>query len=123
MKSKAVELSSSRDTIQRRHWHPTPVLVPGKSHGGRSLVGYSPWGRYQLDTTERLHFDFSLSRIGEGNGNPLQCSCLENPKERGAWCAAISGVTQSQTGLNRRSSSCGRDTIHMEFSRLPLSTV
>ena len=123
MKSKAVELSSSRDTIQRRHWHPTPVLVPGKSHGGRSLVSYSPWGCYQSDTTERLHFDFSLSRIGEGNGNPLQCSCLENPKERGAWCAAISGVTQSQTGLNRRSSSCGRDTIHMEFSRLPLSTV
>ena len=52
------------------------------------------------DTTERLHFDFSLSCIGEGNGNPLQCSCLENPRDRGAWWAAISGVTQSQTRLS-----------------------
>ena len=66
-------------------WHPTPVLLPGKSHGWRSLVGYSPWGRWGSDTTEQLHFDFSLSCIGEGNGNPLQCSCLENPRDRGAW--------------------------------------
>ena len=63
----------------RRQWHPTPVLLPGKSHGRRSLVGCSPWGRYKSDMTERLHFHFSLSHIGEGNGNPLQCSCLENP--------------------------------------------
>ena len=56
-------------------------LLPGKSHGRRSLVGCSPWGRYKLDTTERLHFHFSLSCIGEGNGNPLQCSCLENPRD------------------------------------------
>ena len=69
----------------RRQWHPTPVLLPGKSHGRRSLVGCSPWGRYESDTMERLHFHFSLSRIGEGNGNPLQCSCLENPRDRGAW--------------------------------------
>ena len=61
----------------RRQWHPTPVLLPGKSHGWRSLVGCSPWGR-QSDTTEWLYFHFSLSCIGEGNGNPLQCSCLEN---------------------------------------------
>ena len=54
----------------RRQWHPTPVLLPGKSHGQRSLVGCSPWGRQESDTTERLHFDFSLSCIGEGNGNP-----------------------------------------------------
>ena len=59
--------------------HPTPVLLPGKSHGRRSLVGCSPWGRYESDTTERLHVDFSLSCIGEGNGNPLQYPCLENP--------------------------------------------
>ena len=59
---------------------PTPVLLPGESHGWRSLVGYSPWGREESDTTERLHFHFSLSPIGEGNGNPLQCSCLENPR-------------------------------------------
>ena len=71
--------------IRRRQWHPTPVLLPGKSHGWRSLVGYSPWGREESDTTERLHFHFSLSCIGEGNGNQLQCSCLENPRDGGAW--------------------------------------
>ena len=54
-----------------RQWHPTPVLLPGKSHGWRSLVGCNPWGREESDTTERLHFHFSLSCIGEGNGNPL----------------------------------------------------
>ena len=71
--------------VRRRQWHPTPVLLPGKFHGRRSLVGCSPWGREELDTTERLHFHFSLSCIGEGNGNPLQCSCLENPRDGGAW--------------------------------------
>ena len=80
---------------QRRQWHPTPVLLPGKSHGQRSLVGCSPWGRQESDTTERLHFHFLLSCIGEGNGNPLQCSCLENPRDGGAWWAAVYGVTQS----------------------------
>ena len=55
----------------RRQWHPTPELLPGKSHGQRSLVGCSPWGRKESDTTERLHFHFPLSCIGEGNGNPL----------------------------------------------------
>ena len=68
----------------RRRWHPTPVLLPGKSHGRRSLEGYSPWGCEESDTTERLHFHFSLSCIGEGNGNPLQCSSLENPMEEEA---------------------------------------
>ena len=72
---------------------PTPVLLPGKSHGQRSLVGCSPWDHEELDKTEELHFQFSLSCIGEGNGNPLQCSCLENPRDGGAWWAAISGVT------------------------------
>ena len=71
-------------TNRRRQWHPTPVLLPGKSHGQGSLVGCSPWGRYESDTTERLPFHFSLSCIGEGNGNPLQCSCLENLRDRGA---------------------------------------
>ena len=65
----------------RRKWHPTPLLLPGKSHGWRSLVGYNPWGCEELDTTERLHFLFWLSCIGEGNGNPLQCSCLESPRD------------------------------------------
>ena len=89
----------------RRQWHPTPVLLPGKSHGPRTLVGCSLWGRKESDTTERLHFHFSLSCVGEGNGNPLQCSCLENPRDRGAWWAAVSGLTQSRTRLTRLSSS------------------
>ena len=81
--------------FNRRQWHPTPVLLPGKSHGWRSLVGYSPWGCSESDTTERLHFYFSPSCIGEGNGNPLQCSCLENPRDCGAWWTAVYGVTES----------------------------
>ena len=89
----------------RRKWHPTPVLLPGKSHGRRSLVGYSPWGRKESDMTERLHFHFSLLCIGEGNGNPLQCSCLENLRDEGAWWAAVYGVAQSRTRLKRLSSS------------------
>ena len=91
--------------VWRRQWHPTPVLLPGKSYGQRSLVGCSPWGRWGSDTTERLHFHVSLSCIGEGNGNPLQCSCLENPRDGGAWWAAVSGVTQSPTRLKWLSSS------------------
>ena len=83
----------------------TPVLLPGKSHGWRSLVGCSPWGREESDTTERLHFHFSLACIGEGNGNPLQCSFLENPRDGRAWWAAVCGVAQSRTRLKRLSSS------------------
>ena len=86
-------------------WHSTAVLLPGKSHGQRSLVGCSPWGHKESDMTERLHFHFSLSCIGEGNGNPLQCSCLENPRDGGAWWAAVYGVAQSRTRLKRLSSS------------------
>ena len=89
---------------RRRQWHPTPVLLPGKSHEWRSLVGCSPWGRRGSGTTEWLHFHFSLSCTGEGNDNPLQCSCLENPRDGGAWWAAIYGVTQSRTRLKRLSS-------------------
>ena len=89
----------------RRQWHPTPVLLPGKSHGWWSLIGCSPWGREESDMTERLHVHFSLSCIGEGNGNPLQYSCLENPREGGAWWAAVYGVAQSRTRLNWLSSS------------------
>ena len=71
----------------------------------RSLVGCSPWGHSESDTTERLYFHFSLSRIGEGNGNPLQCSCLENPRDGEAWWAAVYGVAESWTRLKRLSSS------------------
>ena len=94
--------------VPRRRWHPTPVLLPGKSHGRRSLVGCSPWSRKESDMTERLHFHFSLSCIGEGNGNPLRCSCLENPRDGGSWWAAVYGVAQSQTQLKRLSSSSSR---------------
>ena len=85
---------------RRRQWHPTPVLLPGKSHGQRSLVGCSPWGREELDTIELLHFHFLLSCIEKGNGNPLQCSCLENPRDGGAWWAAVYGVLKSRTRLS-----------------------
>ena len=68
-----------RGLHQRRRLCPTPVLLPGKSHGQRSLVGCSPWGREESGTTERLHFHLLLSCIGEGNGNPLQCSFLAEP--------------------------------------------
>ena len=77
---------------RRRQWQPTPVLLPGKSHGRRSLVGCRLWGCRESDTTERLHFPFTVSCIGEGNGDPLQCSCLDNPRDGGAWWAAVYGV-------------------------------
>ena len=87
-----VGLRTPRRIFWRRQWHPTPVLLPGKSHGRRSLVGCSPWGCEESDMTGQLHFHFSLSCIGEGNGSPLQCSCLENPRDGGAWWVAVYGV-------------------------------
>jgi len=87
--------------IRRRQWQPTPVLLPGKSHGRRSLVGCSLCGRVVSDMTERLHFHFSLSCIGEGNGNPLQCSCLGNPRDGGSlvgcclWGRTESDMTEA----------------------------
>ena len=83
---------------------PTPVLLPEKSHGRRSLVGE------ESDTTERLCFHFSFSCVGEGNGNPLQRSCLENPRDGGAWWAAVYGVAQSRTRLKRLSSSSSKSS-------------
>ena len=105
-----------------RQWHPTPVLLPGKSHGRRSLEGCRPWGRWGSDTTEWLHFHLSLSCIGEGNGNPLQRSCLENPRDGGAWWAAVCGVAQNRTRLKWFSKwypwmiSC-QAPVFMRFSR------
>ena len=98
---------------QRRKWHPIPVLLPGKSHGWRSLVGCSPWDREESDTTEQLHFHFLLLCIGEGNGNPLQCSCLENSRD---------GVAQSRTQLKWLSSSSIRYDMHAGFPRLNTTT-
>ena len=104
----------------RRQWHPTPVLLPGESHGRRSLVGCSPWGLEESDTTEWLPFHFSFSCIGEGNGNPLQCSCLDNPRDGGAWWAAIYGVTQSRTRLKWLSSSSSTITLQLWFYKTSL---
>ena len=106
IKNKKTQISIGLNSNSwRRQWHPTPVLWPGTSHGRRSLEGCSPWGHWRSNTTEQLHFHFSLSCIGEGNGNPLQCSCLENPRNSGAWWAAVYGIAQSRTQLKRLSSS------------------
>ena len=105
-----------KKAIRRRQWYPTPVLLVGKSHGWRSLVGCSSWDRWESDTTERLHFHFSLSCTGEGNGNPVQCSFLENPRDGGAWWAAVYGVAQSWTRLKRlSSSSSNKKAITFQF--------
>ena len=98
-------IATHSSILWRRQWHPIPVLLPGKSHGWRSLVGCSPWGHEESDMTERLHFHFSLSCTGEGNGNLLQCSCLENPRDGEAWWATVYGVAQSWTQLKPLSSS------------------
>ena len=97
----------------RRKWHPTPVFLPGKFHGQRSLAGYSPgshMGRKQSNMTEHLAYlhskviqDVRLTSfniIYEGNGTPLQYSCLENPMGGGSWWAAVHGVAKSRTRLS-----------------------
>ena len=79
---------------------PHSSTLPGKSHGQRSLVGCSPWGLEESDATEQIHFHFSLLCIGEGNGNPLQCSWLENPRDRVGGClmgCRLWGHTESDT--------------------------
>ena len=89
----------------RRKWQPTPVFLPEESQGRGSLMGCHLWGHTESDTTEGLHFHFSLSWIGEGHGNPLQCSCLENPRDGEAWWATVYGVAQTQTRQKWLSSS------------------
>ena len=110
------ELGEKRGGRKERQWHPTPVILPGKSHGRRRLVGCSPWGREELDTTEQIYFHFSLSCIGEGNGNPLKYSCLENSRDRGAWWAAVYELPQSQTRLKQLSSS-SRERYHYTLKK------
>ena len=83
---------------------PTPGLSPGKSHGRRSLVGCSPWGLEESDTTERLHVHFHFHALEKEMATLLQCSCLENPRDSGAWWASVYGVAQSRTRLKRLSS-------------------
>ena len=76
--------------------------------GGCRQARLQSMGSLESDMTERLHFHFSLSCTGAGNGNPLQCSCLENPRDGGAWWAAVYGVAQSRTRLKRLNSSSSR---------------
>ena len=76
-----------------------------------------PWPRWESNMTERPHFHFSLLCIGEGNGNPLQCSCLENPRDGGAWWAAVYGIAQSRTQLKRLSGSSSRVSLHQVVSK------
>ena len=85
--------------LWRRQWHPTPVLLLGKSHGRRSLVGYSPWGRKESDTTERLHFHFSLSSLEKEMATHSSVLAWRIPGTGEAWWAAVYGVAQSRTRL------------------------
>ena len=117
LKDLDINLWTTMNFYWRRQWHPTPVLLPGKSHGRRSLVGCSLWGRKESDMTEWLHF--SLSCIGEGNGNPLQCSCLDNPRDGGAWWATIYGVAQSRTRLKRLSSRSSSSSTSIRSASQP----
>ena len=80
------------------------------------MDGGAWWAAVYGVATEQLHFHFLLSRIGEGNGNPLQCSCLENPRDGGAWWAAVYGVAQSRTRLKRLSSSSSQLLVYMIFT-------
>ena len=103
-----VELNNQLDITDTSD---TYRLLPEKAmatHSG-TLAWKIPWTgelvHKESDTTEQLHFHFSLSCIGEGNGNPLQCSCLKNPRDGGAWWAGVYGVAQSQTRLTWLSSS------------------
>ena len=114
------ELVVTRWFTSEKQWHPTLVILPGKSHGWWSLVGCSPWGCEESDT-EWLHFYFLLLCIGEGNGNPLQYSSLENPRDGGAWRPAVFGVTQSRTRLKRLSSSSSRRFTFLFFPDRPPS--
>ena len=89
----AVSYGKSTEKAMAPHSSTLAWKIPWTEEPGR----LSPWDREELDTTEQLHFHFSLSCIGEGNGNPLQCSCLQNPRDGGAWWATVSGVAQSDT--------------------------
>ena len=113
------KLASFISIYWRRRWHPTPVLLPGKSMDGGAW--WAAVHGVATDTTERLHFHFSLSCIGEGNGNPLQCSCLETPGVRSLVGCPLRGRTESDTteGL---SSSSGGISIYIALLLLLLSS-
>ena len=98
-------LSRAKQLPSEKAMAPQSSTLAWRIPGTGSLVGCSPWGHKESGTTEHLHFHFSLSCIGEGDGNPLQRSCLENPRDGGSWWAAVYGVAQSWTRLKRLSSS------------------
>ena len=100
-------------SILRRKWQPTPVFLPRESYGQRSLVGCCPWVAQSRTWLGQLSMH---ACVGEGNGNPLQYSCLENPRDGGAWWAAIYGVAQSQTWLKWLSSSILRNALEKILS-------
>ena len=96
---------------RRRHWHSSTLAwkIPWTEEpGGLQSTGSLGVGH------ERLHFHFSLSCLGEGNGNSLQCSCLDNPRDGGAWWAAVYGVAQNRTRLKRLSSSSSSSRVFWE---------
>ena len=120
--TRLMRLSSSSSRIQtEKPMAPHSSTLVWKIPWTEEPERLQSWGREELNKTERLYFHFSLSCIGEGNGNPLQCSCLENPRDGGDWWAAVSGVAQSQTRLMRLSSSSSSsstyflDGFHMHF--------
>ena len=96
-----LELTQGSEKAMAPHSSTLAWKIPWTEEPGR----LQSMGSLESDPTERLPFHFSLSCIGEGNGNPLQCSCLENPRDGGAWWAAIYGFAQSRTPLKRLSSS------------------
>ena len=97
---------------RRRRWHPTPVLLPGKSHGQRSLVGCGPWGLEESDTTEQLPFHFHFHALEKETATHSSVlACLENPRDVRAWWAAVYGVAQSRTRLKWLSSCHDKDVI------------
>ena len=115
--SKKQEKMKTETGSQRRQWHPTSVLSPGKSHGQRSLVGCCLWGRTESDTTEATSLSLFTFMHWRRKCYPLQCSCLEDARDGGAQWAAVSGVTQSQTRLKRLShSSSSRNRKQVLFT-------
>ena len=114
---KNLEFAQVQLSNQRRQWHPTPVLLPGKSQGWRSLVGCSPWGLEESDMIERLHFHFSLSCTGEGHGSPVQYSCLESPRDGSLVGCHLWGHTESDTTEQLSQT----ELLHWPEDSLPLS--
>ena len=105
---------------RRRQWHPTPALLPRKSHGRRSLVGCSPWGRKESDTTERLHFHFHALEKEMATHSSVLAWRIPGMGEPGGL--PVYGVAQSRTRLKRLSSSSSSTVHGVAKSHKPLNT-